>query len=336
MPDQVIWGIHIRTDAGNKLFVERGFIAVGWPEIGDLSQIAPDREAFKAVISTKSPEKSPGYVAGSAGQLYRFSKEMKPGDWIVYRATYFDGLVHIGQITGEYRYEPSWLSDYPNVRQVKWLKALPPMRFTQGALYELGAAMTLFQLNKYGEEYLAALEGNTPDPVAEDDETVAFVAGDIEQNTEDFILKELQHQLKGHGFQGFIADLLRTMGYRITESKPGPDEGIDILAHRDELRLLPPIVKVQVKSGDGNVSRDTVQALTGNLGHGEYGLLVTVSGFTNQARDFARTKNNIRLMDGSALVELVLEHYEELQPRYKALIPLKRVYVPQASSASAE
>ena len=61
------------------------------------------------------------------------------------------------------------------------------------------------------------------------------------------------------------------MGYRAAESKVGPDEGVDIVAHRDELTLIPPIVKVQVKSGDGNISRDAVQSLIGNLGTGEYG-----------------------------------------------------------------
>jgi hypothetical protein len=62
------------------------------------------------------------------------------------------------------------------------------------------------------------------------------------------------------------------------------------------------------------------------LGHGEYGLLITISGFATTARDFAKTKNSIRLIDGPALVELLLEHYEDLQPKCKAMIPLKRVY----------
>jgi restriction system protein len=30
------------------------------------------------------------------------------------------------------------------------------------------------------------------------------------------------------------------------------------------------------------------------------------------------------------LVDLIFEHYEELDPRYKGMIPLKRVYVPEA------
>lgn len=110
---------------------------------------------------------------------------------------------------------------------------------------------------------------------------------------------------------------------------------MDIVAHRDELKLLPPIIKVQVKSGEGNVGREVVQALLGNLGPGEYGLLITIGGFANTARDFAKAKNSVRLIDGPALVELILEHYEDLQPRYKAVIPLRRAYIPQPATETA-
>jgi restriction system protein len=37
----------------------------------------------------------------------------------------------------------------------------------------------------------------------------------------------------------------------------------------------------------------------------------------------------LRLIDGEALVELILEHYVALDSRYKAVIPMKRVYVPE-------
>lgn len=36
-----------------------------------------------------------------------------------------------------------------------------------------------------------------------------------------------------------------------------------------------------------------------------------------------------RLIDGDDLVELILEHYEEFDSRYKGLMPLRRVYVPE-------
>jgi restriction system protein len=58
--------------------------------------------------------------------------------------------------------------------------------------------------------------------------------------------------------------------------------------------------------------------------------MVTPGSFTKPAITFADTKANVRLIDGEEVVRLVLQHYEDLDSRYKGLIPLKRVYVPQA------
>lgn len=92
---------------------------------------------------------------------------------------------------------------------------------------------------------------------------------------------------------------------------------------------------MQVKSGEDNVGREVVQALIGNLGQGEYGLLITIGKFTVTAREFAKSRNTARLIDGPELVQLVLKHYKCFEPRYNALIPLKRLYVPQPSGDSA-
>ena len=49
--------------------------------------------------------------------------------------------------------------------------------------------------------------------------------------------------------------------------------------------------------------------------------------FTSQARAFERSRSNLRLSDGVELVELVLNHYEKFDGKYKGLLPLGRVYV---------
>lgn len=45
---------------------------------------------------------------------------------------------------------------------------------------------------------------------------------------------------------------------------------------------------------------------------------------------------NLRLIDGDALVQLVLEHYEQLDSKYKGLIPLRRVYIPETANSDNE
>jgi hypothetical protein len=67
----------------------------------------------------------------------------------------------------------------------------------------------------------------------------------------------------------------------------------------------------------------------GKVVSSEFGLVVTLGYFTPQAISFARNKSNLRLIDGDDLVELILEHDEKLDSKYKAMVPLKRVYVPE-------
>jgi restriction system protein len=86
---------------------------------------------------------------------------------------------------------------------------------------------------------------------------------------------------------------------------------------------------VQVKSTEGSIGEPEVSQLVGKVDRSEFGMVATLGTFTAQAVNFARNKSNLRLIDGDDLVDLVLNHYEQFDSRYKALLPLKRVYVPE-------
>ena len=81
---------------------------------------------------------------------------MKPGDYIAYPSKN-DKQVHLGRVEGPYRFDPKIAPKYFNVREVKWLSAVPRSHFTQGALYEIGSALSLFQIRNYADEFFAAI-----------------------------------------------------------------------------------------------------------------------------------------------------------------------------------
>lgn len=328
--DQVVWGIHAgRTGEAHTLFMTDKVVALGWNAMPDLAMLPADREAYKAAMTEAYPTMTPGAVPGSAGQLYRFVNEMQVGDFVVYPSR-FDRRIHLARVKGTYFHVPSPQHDYAHRREVTWLKDVPRTAFSQGALYEIGSAMSFFQVRNYAEEFLAIVEGREPlvGP-EEEDATVGIVAEEIESTTRDFIIKQLSKELKGHPFTHFVANVLRAMGFRTRVSPEGPDRGIDIVAHRDELGLEPPIIKVQVKSGGGNVGEPEVSQLFGKVEKGEYGLFVTLATFTPAARHFAAAKANLRLIDGNELVDVTLDHYDQLDSRHKGLLPLKRVFIPE-------
>ncbi len=328
--EPIFWGIHAgKTGDADTLFLKGHCVALGWTKVGDLESLKPDREAFKVRVAEAYPEKKAGAIPVDAGQLFRFLFEMKPGDLVVYPSKR-DRQVHLGRVEGAYKYDPSKEPGYPHLHPVKWLRSVPRTQFSQGALYEIGSAMSLFQIKNYADEYRAALEGQAAPPPVAQDESIPLVAEEIEATTRDFILKRLAQELKGHALAEFVAHVLGTMGYRTRVSPEGPDGGIDIMAHKDELGFEPPIIKVQVKSTEGSIGDPIVSALYGKVSGSEFGLLVTLGTFTAQARNFARSKSNLRLIDGEELVALVLQHYEQFDSRYKGLLPLKRVYVPES------
>lgn len=332
-----LWGIHAgKTGDADTLFLKKHCVALGWAKMSDLSAIKADRDAFKAKVAATYPDAKPGAIPNNAGQLFRFVHEMKSGDLVIYPSKR-DRLVHLGRVEGGYEYDPKTEPGYPHRRAVKWLKSLPRTHFSQGGLYEIGSAMSLFAVKNYADEFRAALEGKAaaPAPVAQD-ETVAAVAEDIEITTRDFVLKRLAQELKGHPFSEFVAHLLNAMGYRTRVSPEGPDGGIDIVAHKDELGFEPPIIKVQVKSGEGSIGDPVVSALYGKVGPREFGLLVTLGTFTSQAKNFAKSKSNLRLVDGDELVGLIFHHYDQFDARYKGVLPLKRVYVPEVIEGGEE
>lgn len=334
--EPTLWGIHAgRTGDAHSLFLDSGVVALGWHEMPDLTSLPADREAYKKRLREEYPDAKDGAIPVWAGQLFRFVHEMTEGDLVIYPSK-SDRLVNIGRISGPYHYAESPVDDYAHRRKVDWLQDFPRTVFTQGALYEIGSALSFFQVKNYADEFLAVLEGQDVGTATGNDGTVALVAQEIETTTGDFIIKQFSRELKGHPFARFVADLLEAMGYRTRVSPPGPDQGVDIIAHRDHLGIEPPIIKVEVKSGAGSIGEPDVARLFGAVAGGEFGLFVTLSSFTPPAVRFAASKSNLRLIDGDEIVRLTLEHYEKLDSRYKGLIPLKQVYIPEAIEESAE
>lgn len=320
--EKKIWGIHTKDD---NLFLKDNLIAIGWHEMGDLSKIEANRDAFKEKYMAAYPDAKKGSIATGAGMLYRFCYEVQIGDYVVFPSK-INREVNIGVVEGAYVYDSSQ-PDYVQTRKVKWLKHLPRTAFSQGALYEIGSAMSFFTVKNYADEFMAALDKDFKKNYSSDseDESVGATAEDIIENTADFILKELSRQLKGYDLESFVADLLRAMGYRTKVSPQGGDSGIDITAYKDE---LPPRILVQVKSQNGDINETTIQSLKGAMREGDYGLFVTLSNYTKNAQKYLESTPIIRGINGTELVDLILKYYEDLSEKYRKMIPLKKVYIP--------
>uniref|UniRef100_UPI0025892761 restriction endonuclease n=1 Tax=Ruminococcus sp. TaxID=41978 RepID=UPI0025892761 len=315
-----VWGIHTYDD---NLFLKENVIAIGWREMGDLSLIEQDREAFKAKYTEVYKDAKKGSIPTCAGMLYRFVNETKIGDYVVFPSK-TNREVNIGQITGEYRYDAEE-HDYVQKRNVMWLKHFKRTVFSQGALYEIGAAQSFFLVKNYADEFLSALEKdfkNSFDKEPAENDVIAETADEIEQATRDYVLKALFTNFKGYPLENFVANLLEAMGYKTTVSKQGGDNGIDIIAYKDE---LPPRILVQVKSQNKDIPETVVQSFKGAMLNGDYGLFVTLSDYTPNAKIFLDKNPIIKGINGYELVDLIIKYYDKLDEKYQKVIPLKMV-----------
>lgn len=132
-----------------------------------------------------------------------------------------------------------------------------------------------------------------------------------------------------YDFQELVAGLLRGMGYYVAwVSPPGPDKGIDVIAHTDPLGIQGPRIKVQVKRRGDKTTIDGVRSLLALLGEGDVGLFVSMGGFTRDAEDEARRqeKRRIMLVDLKRLFDLWVEHYDKIPEVQRRLLPIRPVY----------
>ena len=340
-----IWGIHIDRSVGLTP-IEQNYIGIGWSELGDLSTLPPNRDSFKAALKANQPNATDASVRAQSSPLFRFTNEMQIGDYVIYPSK-IDRMIYVGIIKGDYEYQSNLEDDeYKNRRKVEWItpNGIPRNSFSQATLNELGAFISIFAIKPHTAneilgsigiidfeqeniDLLPNLQEET-DENPDDEIATKAITETTKTSTEDFIIRKLHQNLNGYQFEEFVAHLLECMGYVARITQKSGDGGVDIIAHKDILGFEPPIIKVQVKSSEGSMGDPVVSSLYGKVGPGEFGLFITLGTFTNQAKNFAKNKSNLRLIDGNELVSLVLQHYEEFDSRYKGLIPLKRVYVP--------
>jgi restriction system protein len=170
-----------------------------------------------------------------------------------------------------------------------------------------------------------------PGTVEEVAEGAPDAAGAIEEAEETAWaeIEEYMQNMPPYDFQNLVAGLLRAMGYHVSWiAPPGPDKGIDILAHTDPLGTSVPRIKVQVKRREGKITAEGLRSFLAVLGDQDVGIFVSTGGFTSEAESEARTqeRRKITLIDLEKLFDLWVQHYDKLAESDKRLLPLRPVY----------
>lgn len=109
--------------------------------------------------------------------------------------------------------------------------------------------------------------------------------------------------LNGYEFEEFVGKLFTKLGYKTEITKSSGDQGLDVLAVKNELR-----VGIQAKCYTGKVGNKAVQEIVAALGHYNCskGIVITNQYFTDSAIELAKS-NDILLWDRDILKSKIEE-----------------------------
>lgn len=352
-----LWAVRA---AGDDSFSERGEIAFDWSEMGDLTALNPDRESFRAKFDAAYPDENAASRSAVSGALYRLVYEMQIGDYV---ACLHGDAVSLGTVSGPYEYR-----DGAHRRSVQWTRHAAQSGFSRDAMREITCSpVRLFPVKRFTAEFLsllgvaydepervtrpAAFRTSAPAPDESDASAVptaavradaqtlrasdnasraagkASAVGNAETDAAKFVLDFLRRGLTREEFRQFVGGLLRAMGYAISASPDSGLSGFDMTARRDE--LSPPI---WARVSAAALEDTEIDRLNAAIESGAYGLAITPYELSDRARESLKRAPSLRVVAGEELAALTLKYYRALDERYRAMIPLRMVYVPAAQT----
>jgi restriction system protein len=324
----------VRAGEGGALadeFEQQGCIAVGFRRAGEITGLSrPDIMAAARA----------GYGSGGGrvgGQLDRFKNGIRVGDIVVTPNGQTRQLLY-GEVVGDYEYRDApVMSDFHNVRGVRWLGKRDRDPLPSEVLYSLGSLLTVFVPK--GQDLLRSflLTGELPlhidlgrvgdAPTTTTSETEETSVEEQSARNRELIARHIA-RIGWEETQELVAGVLRAIGYYTRVSPAGADGGLDVLASRDPLFLHPPLVKVQVKARpDTKMGSAEVRQLLGIVRPDERGIFVSTGGFTAAAEREFTSNPMVQLIGMERLVELLVTHYHGVDEATRELVPLRSVWV---------
>lgn len=304
----------------------RGYVGIGWMDMGDMTSIHSQAEMREKYIQTY-PDAKPGKVGNAAAMAYKFRSTMQIGDKVI---TYDPGNREylVGTVKTDYLYSPNEITDYPNIRKVAWEGRVSRDSLSASSRNSLGSTLTLFTINEdVWQDFESLLKGEkTPEVVDSEDD--GELLENVREQSKEFI-KDRITRLDPYEYQDLVAGLLRAMGYKTRVSPAGSDRGIDILASPDGLGFEQPRIVVECKHRKGAMGAPEIRSFLGGRHQDDKGLYVSSGGFTKEARyEAERASIPITLMSMDDLVDAIVDNYENVDAETRTLLPLSKLYWP--------
>src|SRR3989344_780852 len=316
-----------------KVALEKGFVAIGWNELSNLSRVKT-KEQMEGLFTKTFPNLTKNQTRNYVAQIWIFVNEISRGD-LVALPLKSQSAIAIGEVLGNYEFNDKITEGVKHIRKVKWLKTIPRFAFDQDLLYSLGAFMTVCKISRNDAVKRIQKLLRQKSYEVEEVESVesSFERGNFIVDVEEFgraqVVQFISQKFKGHGLARLVDAVLRAEGYYTLVSPPGPDGGVDILAAKGSTGFDQPRLCVQVKSSTTPADVRILRELQGVMTkiRADHGLLVAWGGYNGKAAQEARDAFfSIRLWDAGNLLEAIFKYYDKFDDELKAELPLKRIW----------
>ena len=318
-----IWTVRADFGRHTQGFVEGGFAGIGWLHDCDLTDVTTKEELYPLYTSAHPEDTSSVVVGQQVGQIARFLLEIKPGDVVITPAAEPEWLYYgfVKENPHYYYVQPG--SDsvrYAHRRPVQWHPE--PMRRTSFSVpfqNSMRSSLTVFRV-WHQEEFLRV---------------IGVISGKRQPqkyDPYDAVLTQLL-ELDAREFELLITALLTVLGFEESEhtGKSG-DGGVDATGELDVAGMVRVKLFVQAKRYKPGIKikASTVKGLRQSIPSGGQGAFITTADYASNARDVATEIGfpRIGLINGHQLVDLLMEHWDDIPEEFQEKLGLRRGLIP--------
>ena len=311
-----VWCVRAGSGKYASQFVQGGYAGIAFGITSDVSRLASREELEAAYRKAHPDEKSKLVIGQQVGQMARFLLEMQEGDYIL-TPDADNSTLHYGcLLPGGPYVDFSNDSPYPIRRRVEWKGTIQRDQLSVPFQNTIRSTLTVFAISQR-EEFLAVIgEGER--------KTIKSDAYDSYKGVLDQIL-----QLTPKEFEILVGYLLTAVGFDGSEvtGKAG-DGGVDATGILSVAGLAEMKIYVQAKryKSDATISARVVKELRSSVPSGAQGGFITTANFQKAAFGIANDPRfpHIGLINGHQLVDLLVEHWDDIPQDFQERLGLKK------------
>lgn len=314
-----VWCVRAEFGKYTDHFLRGGYVGIGYRLDEDLSGVA-SREELYETFKKYFPEETSNIVIGQqVGQISRFLLDIKAGDYVITPAMDTEWL-HYGKVADEPSYYFSDTADgcpYRQRRKVQWSTSrLRRSDLSVPFQNTMRSSLTVFAVSQ-GAEF-SELIGHAdlvPKPAA------------TEYDAQRVVLEQIL-ELDDKEFEILIGHLLTALGFEGSEvtGKSG-DGGVDAKGELNLSGMAKVKLFVQAKRYKlgSRVSATTVKALRQAIPRDGQGAFITTADFDARVPEIATDPDfpRIGLINGRQLVDLLVEHWDDIPQEFRERLGLK-------------